>query len=295
VVEEFEVDNSEDFANNFNQFPVIIKPVDNSGARGIHIVPSADDFRVAYESALTASPSKTVLVERLMNHQEITVFYLIVNGKICLLGAADRHVRKIQPDTIPLPVGYTFPSKYQSTYSVSTNEKVVSMLKSLELKNGLVFIQSFVDGEDFVFYEMGFRLTGSLEHHVYEAATGINPLKMLINFAISGEMINRMEIDDIDEKKFSGFGANLTVLLKPGKISRIVGLERLKDIEGVLDYTLSYEEGDVLSDDIVGTLQQVGLRILFHTHVPNRLNEGISSVLNFVDFVDESGNSLILN
>lgn len=295
VVEEYQIARPvREFAENFKNFPVLIKPVDNSGARGIHIVPSAAEFETAYESALNASPSKTVLIERLMNHKEITVFYLIINGEIHLLGTADRHVRKIQPDTIPLPIGYTFPSEHDKLYTGSTNNKVVDMLKSLGLRNGLVFMQSFVDEGDFVFYEMGYRLTGSLEHHVYEAATGINPVKMLINFAVTSDMQETVvELPNIIP--FKGKGANLTVLVGVGMIAQIEGVDNLENLEGVIASRLSYKEGDRVSKNALGTLQQVALRVLFHSHEERQLRDDVELALGSVDFIDDRGLSLKLS
>ncbi|MCY1516446.1 Phosphoribosylglycinamide formyltransferase 2 [compost metagenome] len=288
VVEEYQLNAPiMDFALNFKKFPILLKPVDNSGARGIHIVSEAMEFEKAYESALSASPSKTVLIERLMNHEEITAFYIVVNSKVYLLGTADRHVRKIQPNTIPLPVGYTFPSKCHSIYSKTTNGKVVRMLESIGLRNGLVFIQSFVDGDDFVFYEMGFRLTGSLEHYIYEAATGINPLKMLINFAVNGEMC---EEDNFNAINFNGYGYNLTYLLSPGVISKISGLEHLlnlgKDIN--CKFLLSYKESDEIPETALGTLQQVGLRVLLYSKSKSQL-QMVKEHLQHISFTNEKG------
>ena len=295
VVDEYKVSDAAGFARDFEHFPVLIKPVDNSGARGIQIVPSAMEFEAAYENALKASPSQTVLVERLMNAEENTIFYLIVDGEVHLLGTADRYVKKIQPDTIPLPIGYTFPSQYHSSYCADTNEKVISMLKSLKLQNGLVFIQSFVDKGEFVFYEMGFRLTGSLEHHIYEAATGFNPVKMLINFAVTGEMIGSTLEKHKGNGRFQGIGANVTLLLRTGEISQIVGVDKLDEIESVLSSLVTYKEGDVLNQDAIGTLQQVGMRVLLHSYNEEMLRMDIDRVLNQVDFLDEFGRSMIMN
>lgn len=289
VVEEYQLKSSaSEFALNFKKFPVLVKPVDNSGARGIHIVSSAAEFEEAYESALSASPSNTVLIERLMNHEEITVFYLIINGKIHLLGTADRHVRKVQPDTIPLPVGYTFPSKHHITYVETTNKKVISMLESIGLKNGLVFMQSFVEEEDFVFYEMGFRLTGSIEHHIYEAATGINPLKMLINFAVNGEMCKEDQFKSVD---FRGYGYNLTYLLTPGVISKISGIECLSDLgEHVkCKFLLNYTESDEILITARGTLQQVGLRVLLHSESKSQLRQIKENLQHNITFINDKG------
>ena len=51
-------------------FPVLVKPVDNSGARGIFICTNLDEFKENYEKSLAFSPSKHLLIERYMTGKE---------------------------------------------------------------------------------------------------------------------------------------------------------------------------------------------------------------------------------
>ena len=86
------------------------------------------------------------------------------------------------------------------------------MFKSLGFKNGMIFIQTFIENGECIFYEMGYRLTGSLEYKIIEKMNGLNPLKLMINYALTGEMHN-LSIKEVINPNYSKFGFNITFWL----------------------------------------------------------------------------------
>ena len=57
------------------------------------------------------------------------------------------------------------------------------MLKGLNITNGVLFLQSFIDDDGSVrIYEPGFRLNGAQEHMIVSQITGIDAKELLINF-----------------------------------------------------------------------------------------------------------------
>ena len=133
------------------QYPVVIKPVDNSGARGIFICNNADELKEKYPLALTFSKSKKVIVEKYMNSKEVTINYLMQDGEIVLSAMADRYMKNKVKEVVALPVGYIFPSQYLHSYQSDIDHKVKKMFKNLGIKNGMIFIQSFIENNECIF------------------------------------------------------------------------------------------------------------------------------------------------
>src|SRR5690625_1264822 len=184
VVEEFTVNGIDDDETIENlPYPILLKPSDNSGGRGITICNSAKEFKANYLKTQRFSKSETVIVERYMTSKEVSIFYYLQDGKIMLSAMGNRHTQKFKDGVIPLPVAYTFPSRHLDEYQKSLDGNVQTMFESLGLKDGMVFIQSFVEDGNCIFYEMGYRLTGSLEYKIIEHATGYNPLNLMIEKA----------------------------------------------------------------------------------------------------------------
>jgi biotin carboxylase len=294
VVKEYRIDypfTNEDIKD--LQYPVLIKPVDNSGARGIFICHNADKLMEKYPISLSFSKSKKVIIEKYMSFKEATIFYLIQNGDIVLSSMADRHVKNGQGSIIPLPVGYTFPSQYLKRYQETLNQKVIRMFKSIGIKNGMIFIQTFIEEDECVFYEMGYRLTGSLEYKIIKEMNGINPIELMINYAITGSMCDK-SIKKVLNPNYSRFGFNITFLTKPGKIGRIIGIEDVKKLENVIDVVCSYEEGDQIPDSALGTLKQVIIRVFGTTNTKHEMIELINKIHGLVYVYSEDGDNMLL-
>src|SRR5690606_20856363 len=133
------------------QYPVLIKPSDGSGGCGISICYREDDFRGLYKNALNFSREKKIIVEKFIQEEEVTIFYVIQDGDVLLSAMADRHVVRIKGMQTALPVLYTFPSKYLRIYQETLNTQVIDVLKKIGLSNGMVFIQSFFVNQNFMF------------------------------------------------------------------------------------------------------------------------------------------------
>lgn len=249
----------EDVINQQASYPIIVKPVDNSGARGIYICHTREEFDRYYPMSMEFSNSKKVLIEKFMDAPEATIFYYLHDGEIYLLGIGDRWMYNQGDDLLKLPIGYTFPAKDISTFISNQDKDIKNMFRSLDMKEGMVFMQCFVDNEKYTVYEMGYRLTGSIEHHLMEAQYGFNHLKAMIDFAV-GNPVNIKALNQLDP--ISCNMANVTILLSKGKIDHFEGIPDLLNIPGVVDYHLSYNPGTTISDKQIGKLAQVGLRVL---------------------------------
>lgn len=73
------------------EFPVIVKPVDSSGSKGISVCKSKDELRAAFERALSYSRSKNIVVEKYFTGDEVTANYIMNDGNIKLSCIHDRY------------------------------------------------------------------------------------------------------------------------------------------------------------------------------------------------------------
>ncbi len=275
-------------------YPVLTKPADNSGGRGIYICKDADELLINLEKSLLFSPRKKVLVEEYMDCKEATAFYIIQDGVVCLSSMADRHVKKVQEDTIPLPVAYTFPSKHLKRYQETLDPIVVKMFESIGMRNGVVFIQMFVGDDKFTFYEMGYRLTGSLEYKIISALNGIDPLQMMIHFALTGSMHDK-PIKPLLNPNYKEWGCNLTFLSKPGTIGKIIGINRIKALKAVIDVVPAYDEGDTIPLSARGTLKQVILRVFASAENREKLVDIMDEINRSFQVFSEDGENMLLD
>lgn len=272
-------------------YPVIVKPVDNSGARGISICNNANELKKGIELALEFSKSKKYLIEKYLDCKEATVFYVFADGEPYFTIMADRHIAPVKDGFIKLPTGYTFPSQMSEIFAKELHPKFKKLFKDLNINNGMMFIQCFVDDDGRIIpYEPGFRLTGSLEYILTDAIQNYNPLAMMINFALNGKMTNSNEIEKINPYNFKK-SYNISVLIKPGTIKEISGVDELLKEDGIVEIFCSYDVGDTLPDNVWGKLAQIGMRIFIvpdsETHYFEIQNK-IKNILKIISFTDEN-------
>ena len=275
-------------------YPVIVKPSESSGARGITICHSNKELCNAVKFASQTSESGKILVERYIDAPEATVFWLFVDGEYYVMTIGNRHVKHNQEGVIPLPVGYTYPSAVLPRFLKTTARKIERMLQSLSIKNGVMFMQcKTVDGECLV-YDIGYRLTGSLEYVNLKAICGYNPLNMLISFALTGDMGEQNIAKKIDPYLNQKYAYNVSLLCRPGKISRITGLDKIKNLPGVIKVFIAHPEGDEITDAMKGLLTQITVRILGKADSIDEMKDEMLTIQQLVHVISEDGEEMIL-
>ena len=244
------------------KYPVLVKPVDSSGSRGITICYNKQQMEEAVKTGKQASPQGKVLIERYMGGREVTVFWTFQDGNYYLSALGNRHVKHNQGmDVIPLPVGYTFPSVFLPKYRSEVEDNCKRMFHHLGIKDGMMFMQCKVEDGTCYVYDIGFRLTGSLEYKILERVCGYNPLKMMIEFALTGKM-GEESIADKAVPEFKTPAFNVSCLCAPGTIKEITGIEEVKGFVDVEDVVIAHAPGETIAECMKGLLTQITVRVL---------------------------------
>ena len=276
------------------QYPVLVKPVDSSGSRGITICYDSKQLIDAVEIGKKASKTKKVLIERYMDGREVTVFWTFQNGNYYLSALANRHVKQNQgSDVIPLPVGYTFPSIYLAKYRADVEENCKRMFRHLGIKDGMMFMQCKVENGTCYLYDLGFRPTGSLEYKILNRVCGYDPLEMMILFALTGKM-GKEDIASRANPEFSHPAFNVSCLCAPGTIKEIAGIDEVKAIEGIEDVVVAYDKGETITEQMRGLLAQIAVRVLGVARTKEDLLPTMQRIGNTIHIVGESGEELML-
>ncbi len=87
--------------------PLVVKPVDNMGARGCRMVRKEEEFLPSVKTAVECSRTGFAIVEEYMEGPEFSIDALVYQGKFIVTGFAIRHI-KYEPYFIE--VGHTMPA-----------------------------------------------------------------------------------------------------------------------------------------------------------------------------------------
>ena len=136
---------------------IIIKPVDNSGSRGIVICKNSDDFQRSFDYALGYSEKKQIVIEKYVEMEQISVSYTIQDGIPSLSSINDDLLYKT-PSAGTVNYGGVYPSKFIDYYTEHIDDKVKKMLVNEGFKNGVLFMQAFCNGNELYFFERMLQL-----------------------------------------------------------------------------------------------------------------------------------------
>ena len=283
-----------DIENGSIKFPVIVKPVDSSGSKGITICENYEELSKGIEKALSYSPSKNYIIEKYMTGDEAVLYYYFQDGNPVFIAMCDRYVLKQGEGLAQLPTSYIFPSRYTGDHIKNTDKLLKDMFRGIEMQNGPIFIQCFVeDGIPYI-YEPGYRLCGAREQYIIAAVNGISSPEMLINFALTGKMAD-VDIETLSDPYLHGkYCCKLSPLIGKGKISSITGVEEVRKLSSVAKLVLNNNVNDVIDDKNMGTLKQVAYRAFIVEDSIEELRKTIDYIQDTVVFADENGKSMML-
>ena len=272
--------------------PVVVKPVDSCSSKGISVCKTFDELKEGIDKALSFSKSKRLLIEKYMTGQEVVVYYVFQDGQPTCVGMCDRYTNKEQYGVAQLPTSYIFPSKHTKQYLNDNDKKVKNMFIKTGVKNGVMFIQSFIDEDGGVrFYEPGYRLNGAQEHYIIKEFSGIDAKELMINFALTGKMSE----EDLSKKAdpLTGkYGCKLSPLVKLGQIKELKGLDEIAQIQGVVSVNPSYRNMDTVTG--YGTLKQIACRFFIVADTKEELKSRIDRLMELYDVIDTDNNSMLL-
>ena len=269
---------------------IIIKPVDNSGSRGVIVCKSHDDFHRCLDFALSFSQKKEVIIEKYMDMDSWAASYTIQDGNISLSTLNDRLEHK-SSETAAITTAGIYPSKYLDLYLEQMDVKMKEMYKAMGVSNGVLSVQGFVDGENFYVMEMGYRLTGG-QHYIFSKyENGISALDQLIHFAVTGRMAD-FNIAEKDNPRFKDLCLNLCLLGKSDRIARIEGQEFVESLPEVIHSAFLKKVGDQIGMD--GTTSQKIANLHLVLRDKDHMNSIIADIQDKFHVYNDAGDNLVL-
>lgn len=273
-------------------FPVIVKPVDSCGSKGIRVCHNRPELDEAIQYALQFSKLGKYLVEEYMTGDEVISYYVMQNGNPIFVGMCDRYTYKHKDDLVQLPTSYIFPSRHIDSYIKYSDQAVKEMIKGLGLDNGSVFFQCFVDSEGVVrMYEPGYRLNGAQEHLIISKTSGIDAKEMYINYALTGSVAS-VDLAPLGNPKPRQISCKLSPLVRTGHISQIHGLEKIRLLPDVVSVNPSYKAGDTVTGE--GTLKQIVCRFFIVSETKKSLKKTIDAIQTCLSVIDDEGNEMLI-
>jgi biotin carboxylase len=221
--------------------PLVIKPCDNMGARGVRKITKLDDLLPAFKEAKEASISGKLILEEFMEGPELSLDALVFNDQIEITGIADRHIER---EPFFVEIGHTLPSNMPQDHQDQVVEVFKKAIRAIGINIGAAKgdIKFTPDGPKIV--EIAARLSGGwMSTYTFPLATGVNLIRGAIQIAL-GETPSELR------PKTHLVSAERSLIPLPGRILSIRGVEEARKIKGVKEIIFLKEAGDIVEEVI---------------------------------------------
>lgn len=180
-----DVEEALDDINNF-EFPIIIKPVDSSGSKGVTVLHDNDGVQEALEFAFLFSRSHRIVVEEFVEKKHPYLIggdIFVQDGKIILWGLLNCH-RDSRVNAL-VPVGKSCPLELADEDVENVKETLQRMVDKLEIRCGAMNVELVMDSQGRVWpIDVGPRNGGNMIPDLLGMIFGVDIVEMTIKAAM---------------------------------------------------------------------------------------------------------------
>jgi biotin carboxylase len=218
-------------------FPLVVKPVDNMGARGVKRVEDAVELAEACHAALSLSRSSRVIVEQYMEGPEFSLDAIVYKGTVTVCGVADRLIR-FPPSFVEM--GHTMPTDVDAKTIGALQDVFAAGIRAIGIDNGAAKGDIKLTPEGPMVGEIAARLSGGyMSGWTFPLSTGVEVTEAALNIAMGlapGSLAPR----------FQKTCAERALISVPGIIEHVRGAEEARSAIGVKEVFLRIAPGDTV-------------------------------------------------
>lgn len=217
-------------------FPMVVKPTDASGSKGLSCVESVDALPEAIEQARKHSFTGEVIIEEFVEGQHFSVERFSQDGAAALTVVTERGLTAM-PHMISM--SHLVPAALDPVVEQRLASMVDAILAHIDHHSGPVNLDFILTPDGRIYFiEMGARLGGNGMPMLVQQALGVNTVQAAIKLAV-GES---PELDGHERQQF----VMLRILAseQDGLLTAVTGLEETRELDGITDVRLFKQPGD---------------------------------------------------
>ena len=216
-------------------FPLVVKPVDNMGARGVRRVDDDAELADACRAALPLSRSARVIVEQFMEGRELSLDAIVHDGRVTVCGVADRHIC-FPPSFVEM--GHTIPSELDPGTLEDIERVFAAGIRAIGIDNGAAKGDIKLTARGPMVGEIAARLSGGyMSGWTFPLSSGVEVTEAALNIAVGlppGDLSPRLRRTC----------AERALISIPGIVADILGVEDARQLAGVEHVFLRIAPGD---------------------------------------------------
>lgn len=257
----------------FFNWPVIVKPTDSAGSKGVTRVDKPEDLAGAIETALNGAHNGAFIIEDFLTfegyHSSADPF--TIDGKLEFVTYSDQ-LFDPEADNPYTPAYIIWPSTMKNEHQEILNEETGRLMKLLGMKTGIYNIESCVANGKPYLMEVSPRGGGCKIAELQKLAFGIDLIEAEIRKAVG------LPLNEVKQTECDGVWCEMVVHARPGESGILKGIIIDPEIKEkhvkVIDMTA--KEGDMVLPFTGANMSLGDMFLRFDTR--EQLNEVMANV-----------------
>lgn len=271
-------------------FPVVIKPIDSQGQRGIYKVNGIEVIRERFGDVIQYSRENVILVEEYYKNDEITVSGWVKQGIPTILTVTDR-ITFEEDNKLGICVAHEFPSKQYQVFRDEIHRVTEHIVDVFQIIEGPIYFQMLIGEVGLRVNEIACRIGGAYEDETIPFLTGIDILDWVIRRSL-GEEIDTSALDKYSMDENHRYLLTELFFLKEGKIADYIEPEQILAMPGVLSVGYNVQKSDQVMG-IENASQRAGYVILTGND-KDMLYKNQIRLYKFLKFLDDKQENLLI-
>lgn len=224
----------------FFTWPVIVKPVDSAGSKGVTRVDDKNELRKAIEYALVFSHCDKFIIEDFIEKKGCSsdTDSFSIDGKLVATTFSSQRF-DLEADNPYAPVAYSWPSTFSKENEAELASEIQRLLTLLNMKSSIYNIETRegIDGKAYIM-EVSPRGGGNRLAEMIRYASGVDMIKAAVQAAVG------LPIDNVEQPKYDGCWAEYVLHSKVDGKFKELWIEPDFATNNVVEVDLWINQGD---------------------------------------------------
>lgn len=226
-------------------FPVVTKPLDLYGSRGLFVLENPDEVRNLFDTICASSQVKEILVEEYHTGHEFNMMSWVLDGEVVVLSIADREKTWTDSKDVPYGSRNVYPSCLISSVYDGAKDILQKFILATGQVEGPLCMQFFwTPGDTIQVCEIAGRFFG-YEHELLEYCSGLSIEQLLLDWMYDPDRL-RIALQE-HNSFFNRTSAVLYFQARDGVIGDISSVDEIAKKECVKKMQCFYQVGDTVS------------------------------------------------
>ncbi|MGF1586708.1 MAG: acetyl-CoA carboxylase biotin carboxylase subunit family protein [Bacteroidales bacterium] len=277
------VNGSEEFSMNHLNLPLVVKPADSNGSKGVRRVDTISELQKYSIEALSLSRSKKVIIEEFVEGVEIGVDCFIADNHAHIIAMHRKRKPQIKDGSVMFSLGSISPPEVSNNAKQKIQYIANQIAKIFQLNNTPLIIQLIINDDNVSVVEFAPRIGGGLNFKTIKLFTGFDIIDATVDSFLG------IKVKPVYKVTESYYSEN-HIYTDTGIFGKITGYKKLLEEEVLVSFFPNKTHGMVIYSGKASKDRAASFIVKGETI--NEIITKVQQTLDTVNIFDVNGNEI---